>query len=276
MSLGRSSSRGSCDRLSNPNTRSNSGVVRYLTAPPVPSSRPASVIRPRSTKPATAESAATPRMRAISGRVHGPRYATIATVSSAACDSAPPATRAPSRRAHGRRPPRQPARRRAAARSRRRAAPRASARAGRAGWRRLGGAGVPRNGPFVHGRAFLLHPSDADGSERRRLADRDLVRAAQLEQRQEGDRLLGARQPCQLGIEVEAEATPQERAEALEELRHGREAKLHVCQRHRRRLCCEQAENTRQGLWILRREPPFRLGSQRSRPKPEEPVALPG
>ena len=42
---------------------------------------------PRSTRLATAESAATPRIRATSGREHGPRYATIASVSSAACDS---------------------------------------------------------------------------------------------------------------------------------------------------------------------------------------------
>ena len=39
---------------------------------PHSSSRPASVIRPRSTRPATAESAATPRIRAMSGREHGP------------------------------------------------------------------------------------------------------------------------------------------------------------------------------------------------------------
>src|SRR6476659_274352 len=42
---------------------------------------------PRSTRLATAESAATPRMRATSGREHGPRYATIASVSSAAWES---------------------------------------------------------------------------------------------------------------------------------------------------------------------------------------------
>src|SRR5262249_596220 len=36
----RSSSRGSCDRLSSPKTRSNIGVVRYLTAPPAPSPPP--------------------------------------------------------------------------------------------------------------------------------------------------------------------------------------------------------------------------------------------
>jgi len=71
------------------------------------SSRPDSVISPRSTRFATAESAATPRMRAISGREHGPRYATIANVSSEACDRfrcagfrraahTPPPPRAPS------------------------------------------------------------------------------------------------------------------------------------------------------------------------------------
>src|SRR5437764_396854 len=93
----RSSSRGSCDSDSSPKTRSNSGVVRYRTAPPAPSSRPASEIRPRSTRPATTESTATPRMRAISGRLTGPRYATIASVSRAAGESPRSAGRSNSR-----------------------------------------------------------------------------------------------------------------------------------------------------------------------------------
>ena len=48
---------------------------------------------------ATAESAATPRTRAISGRLHGPRYATTASVSRAACDN-PRCTGRSTSRAH--------------------------------------------------------------------------------------------------------------------------------------------------------------------------------
>ena len=56
-----------------PKIRSKLFVVRYSTGAPAPSPRPASSIRPRSSRPATAASAETPRMRAISGRPTGCR-----------------------------------------------------------------------------------------------------------------------------------------------------------------------------------------------------------
>ena len=69
------------------------------SAPPPSESRPASATRPRSTRLATAESAATPRRRAISGRLTGPMYATTASVSIAACER-PRATGRSKRREH--------------------------------------------------------------------------------------------------------------------------------------------------------------------------------
>ena len=54
-----------------PNSFSNSSVVRYITAPK--RERPDSSIRPRSSSVPTADSEATPRMRATSGRDTGCR-----------------------------------------------------------------------------------------------------------------------------------------------------------------------------------------------------------
>ncbi len=98
-------------------------------------------------------------------------------------------------------------------------------------WTRSGGAGGrPPEHPFVVG------AGDPDGGEGRRLGEGDLVRLAQLEQGEEGDRLLDAREPVDLGVEVEAAPASQHGAEALEELGHGREAERHVREGHLRRL----------------------------------------
>src|SRR5207244_2731566 len=148
--------------------------------------------------------------------------------------SARPASPAPSRR--GPSPPPSPRTTppAPAARRRPRAAPRASARGGRADWRRLGGAELPRGGPFVRDAAFL-RPRNADRSKRCRLTDRNLVRAAQLEQRQESDGLFLPREPFHLLVEVEDGPALQQRAEPLEKLRDGREVQRHVRQRYLRR-----------------------------------------
>ncbi|MCA1721005.1 MAG: hypothetical protein LC779_07900, partial [Actinobacteria bacterium] len=63
------------------------------------------------------------------------------------------------------------------------------------------------------------------------MRERHLTGLAQLEQGEEGNRLLDAREAFHLGVEVEPASTPQQRTEALEKLADGREAKCHVQER---------------------------------------------
>src|SRR2546421_359264 len=205
---------------------------------------------PRSRRLATAESAETPRIRATSGRVQGPRYATIASLPSAALDQSG-----------------------------------------------SGGADGPCSGPFLSvvvllrqrrrrrrgllagrrrlcRRRFQLEPADADRRERRRLLDRELTRAPELEHRKEGGRLLEPGHLPHLRVEVELRAPAQERAEPLEELRDGREAQGHVRERDLRRLLREHAQRPRERLGILRRELRGDLRRERRRAEAEVAVAL--
>src|SRR5438067_2580116 len=151
---------------------------------------------------------------------------------------------------------------------RRRGAPRASGRAGRADSTRSGGEDGPCRSPPLFG------ASDPDRRERRRLLELDLAAAAQLEQREERDRLLDPRQPGHLGVEVEAAASAQNGTKTREELHHGWKPKLHVRERNRRRLGREPAQRIRERGRILGREPALDLWSEGRRPQPEEPVGL--
>ena len=192
-------------------------------------SRPASAIRPRSRRFATAESAATPRIRAMSGRgTDRDRRRSRASRAPPGRGSAAPGARRAGRmrplpRARRGRPSR---RRRARARCRsapRRSVPRRARSAAstrsvvvrRRGellhrQRRRGDdeqrlerprelvervVGIRRSGrsmrgPFVSGALLLCEPSDADRRERRSLLDRELAGPAQLEQGEERRRLL--------------------------------------------------------------------------------------
>src|SRR6185437_4612764 len=183
--------------------------------------------------------------------------------------------------ARDRRPPLPPARRARAAPRRRRAALRRFARPCRAGLgprgcRRSGGADGPLRGPFCLGGVLLREATDPDRRERRRLLDRQLAGAPQLEQREKRRGLLEPRELCDLGLEVEARTPPEQPAEALEELRHGREAQRHVRERDVGRILREQANRTGERLGILRRELRGDLRRERRRAEAEEAVALAG
>ena len=98
----------------------------------------------------------------------------------------------------------------------------------------------------------------------------------QLEQREEGDRLLRDRQTHDLLLEVEAAAPAEQRAEPFEEDRDRREAERHVRDRDRRRLDREGAQRRCKRLRLLRRHRGLELGRERRRPEPEVAVALDG
>src|SRR5262249_58059398 len=108
-------------------------------------------------------------------------------------------------------------------------------------------------GPCTFG-VVLLQAADTNRRERRGLLDRQLAGAAELQQREEGRRLLETRHLPPLRLEVEARPPAQERAEALEKLRDRREAEGYVRERNVRRVLGEQAKHPRQRLGILRRE----------------------
>src|SRR4029078_10873974 len=111
---------------------------------------------------------------------------------------------------------------------------------------------------------------------RSRLADGDLVAAAELEDGQEGHRPLGTREAVELCVEVEARALADQCAEALEERRDRRKAELHVRERDGRRLRGEQADDVRERLRILLCELALRLWRHRRRAEAAETGALPG
>ena len=105
----------------------------------------------------------------------------------------------------------------------------------------------------------------------------DLARLAQLEQREEGDRLVDARQRPDLGVEVEAPPSAEQRAEALEELRDGRKPQRHVRERDLRRRLGEQPQRRGEPLRVLRgRAVASACGASARRPDAEVAVALAG
>ena len=79
-----------------------------------------------------------------------------------------------------------------------------------------------------------------------------------------------------LRVEVEAAAAAQHGAEALEELRDGREAQRHVRERDLRRRLGEQPQRRGELLGVLRRELPLRPRRERRRADAEVAVALAG
>src|SRR5205823_5983542 len=140
-----------------------------------------------------------------------------------------------------------------------------SGRAGRAGSSKSGGAGGPEFPPLGGAR-------NSDRGEGRSLGECDLARVPQLEQRKERDRLLDPRELPDLALEVEAAAAPQHGAEPLQELRDGREAKLHVRERESRRLGRQRAQRARELRRILWRKPALRPWGERRGAEPEEAV----
>jgi hypothetical protein len=113
-----------------------------------------------------------------------------------------------------------------------------------------------------------------DRGERCGLVERDLAGLAQLEQGEERDRLVDARQLAHLGVEVEAAPAAQHRTEPLQELGDGREAQRHVRERELRRRLGERAQRGREALRILWRELPLRFRRERRRADAEVAVAL--
>ena len=115
---------------------------------------------------------------------------------------------------------------------------------------------------------------DADRGERRRLLERDLTGAAQLQQREERDRLLDARQPCHLVVEIEPLTASENRPELLEEPRHRREPKLEMRERDLRWLSRKHPQRRRERLGILLRQPALATRRKRRGAEPEVPVTL--
>ena len=120
------------------------------------------------------------------------------------------------------------------------------------------GLGAIRRSGLSTSRPFDVGSGNPYRGERGGLAEADLARLAQLEQREERDRLLDPRQAGDLGVEVEAAAPGEQRAEALEELGDGREAERHVPERDVRRRRGERAERRRE-----RRRPAARAAAPR-------------
>ena len=90
------------------------------------------------------------------------------------------------------------------------------------------------------------------------MLERHLARLSQLEQGQEGDRLIDARELTDLGVEVEAAPTAENGSKALEELRDGWEAERHVRKRHLWRGLGEQPQRGCELRLVLEREPALR------------------
>ena len=106
------------------------------------------------------------------------------------------------------------------------------------------------------------------------MTDRDLPCLAQLEQREEGDRLLDPRERPDLLVEDEASAAAQNGSKPLQEERDGRKGECDVAQRGRRRLGGKGSESRGERRGLLRGERPLGGRSKRSRPQPEIPVGL--
>src|SRR5438067_1515537 len=84
-----SSAAGKSSRLRKPKYSRNNDVVPYVIGRPITSARPTCSINPRSSNVCITPSTATPRICSISDRVNGCRYAMIANVSNAGCESRP-------------------------------------------------------------------------------------------------------------------------------------------------------------------------------------------
>ena len=104
------------------------------------------------------------------------------------------------------------------------------------------------------------------------MVERDLAGLAQLEQREERDRLVDARERSHLRVEIEASAAAKHGAEALEELGNRREAERHVRERDLRRRLGKQPQHCRELLRILLRE--LALGPRRKRRRADTEVAV--
>ena len=122
----------------------------------------------------------------------------------------------------------------------------------------------------------FLGARDPNRRERRGLLDRDLAGLAQLEQREERDRLLDPREPVDLLLEVEPAPPAEQRPEPLEELRRPAGSAA-PCGRARppaaRVASARSAAASASGL--LRRDPRLGPRRERRRAEPEEAVAAP-
>src|SRR5207302_7670432 len=114
-------------------------------------------------------------------------------------------------------------------------------------------------------------PGNPYRRERRRRCECELILLAQLEQREERDGDLRAREPQHLLVEVEQRAATKQRPPALEELRDRRKRKPHVRGGGRRRLDREQTHRRCQRQRVLGCNSRFRPGGrERRRTQPEE------
>src|SRR5213078_3555046 len=110
--------------------------------------------------------------------------------------------------------------------------------------------------------------------ERPGLLDRDLSALAQLEQGEEGNRLLDPGKPDDLSLEVEPASAPKHGAETRQELADGRKPQRHVPERERGRLGDQHPQRSRKLLRLLRRELALDLRGERRRAEAEEARSL--
>ncbi len=125
--------------------------------------------------------------------------------------------------------------------------------------------------------SWILSSSEREtliGREWLCLAQSDLAGLAQLEEREERHGLLDAGEPLDLGVEVEDAPAAEQRTEAFEELRHRREAKRHVAERHGRWRDRERTQRRAERFGILRRKATLDAWRQRSRPDAEPAILL--
>ena len=138
------------------------------------------------------------------------------------------------------------------------------------GWRRSGGVDGPCSCSFRRRRGKSLSARTArPGGCRSRPPC--AARAGRGTRRPDLDARQRRRPP---GRSRSARRRREQRAEALDELRDGREPQRHVRERRPRRLDGERAQRRGEPLRLLRREPPLGPRRERRRAEPEEPVAL--
>ena len=117
-------------------------------------------------------------------------------------------------------------------------------------------------------------PGHRDRRERGSLVETHLAGLAQLEQGDERDRLLEAREPGDLVVEAKPGAPAHERSEALEEALDRRQLERQVGERRAGRLGGEGAERGGESCRLLRCERTLRPRRKRRRAEPEEAVGL--
>ena len=114
---------------------------------------------------------------------------------------------------------------------------------------------------------FVLGAGRRDRRERRGLRERDLAALRSSSSARNATACSTRESPPTSASKSNTPPSAQHRAEALEELRDGREAQRHVRERHLRRLHRQPSQRRRERARILRREPALGRGASGAGPR---------